>query len=89
MGSVQLLQEALIRGWYSSTVSWRETYYSYTQSTNSNSNLFAMSVMSSSLNVEFDELHRSIFISNPSITADPDLDVISCGRRQLYIEPWW
>ena len=51
--------------------------------------LFAMLVMSSSLHIEFNELYWSVFISNGLITTDPDLDVISCGRRQLYIEPWW
>ena len=51
--------------------------------------LFAMLVMSSSLHIEFNELYRSIFISNLLISTDPDLNVISCGRRQLYIEPWW
>ena len=40
-----------------------------------------------SLHVEFQELYWRIFSSN--ITADPDLNVISCGGRQLYVEPWW
>ena len=43
----------------------------------------------SSFHVEFYELYWSIFITNPCSTTDPDLDVIGCGGRQLYIEPWW
>ena len=45
--------------------------------------------MSSSFHIELNELYRSIFISNSSITTDPNLNVISCGRRQCYVEPWW
>ena len=45
--------------------------------------------MSSSFDIEFYELYWSIFIPNPLIATDPDLDVISCGGRQSYIDPWW
>ena len=49
-----------------------------------------IAVMSSSLHVELYELYRSIFISNPIIPTDPDLDIISCVGRQCHIEPrWW
>ena len=41
------------------------------------------------LHIEFHELYRCVFISNPLITTDPDLNVIGCGRMQFYIEPWW
>ena len=41
------------------------------------------------LHIEFHELYRRVFISNPFITADPDLNVISWGGRQFYIESWW
>ena len=51
--------------------------------------VFAVLIVFSSLDIKFDELYWSIFISNPFITTDPDLEVINCGRRQLYIEPWW
>ena len=43
----------------------------------------------SSLHIEFYELYWRIFSLNPIICTDPDLNVIGCGRRQLYIEPWW
>ena len=39
--------------------------------------------------VKFNELYWSIFIVNTLISTDPDLNVISCGRRQCYVEPWW
>ena len=46
--------------------------------------------MSSSFYIKFNDLYRSIFIYNCFISTDPNLNVISCGRRQLYIEPrWW
>ena len=39
--------------------------------------------------LKFDKLYRSIFISNPFLTTDPDVDVISGWGRQCYVEPWW
>ena len=51
--------------------------------------ILAVLVMFSLFHIEFHELYWRIFISNTFITTDPDLNVISCGRRQLYIEPWW
>ena len=53
------------------------------------SNLFTVFIMSSSLHIEFHEMYWRIANSNPNIITDPDLNVISCGRRQLYTEPWW
>ena len=46
-------------------------------------------VCPSSLHIEFHELYWRIFISSSFITTDPDLDVITCGGRERYIEPWW
>ena len=42
-----------------------------------------------SLHIEFYELYWRIFSLNPIIRTDSHFDVISCGGRQLYIEPWW
>ena len=45
--------------------------------------------MSSSLHIEFQELYWSTFIVVSLITTNPYFNVISGGRGQLYIEPWW
>ena len=43
----------------------------------------------SSLHIEFYELYWRIFSLNSIIRTDSHFDVMSCGGRQLYIEPWW
>ena len=45
--------------------------------------------MSYSFYIKFYKLYWRIFICIPFIATDPDLDVISCGGRQCYIEPRW
>ena len=52
--------------------------------------LFTVSIMPSSLHIEFYKLYRSIYTTNAVLTADPDLNVIIWRWRQRYIEPrWW
>ena len=87
----------IIMGWYSINKG-EQLHSSYTSSSKFRSKLNSTSyaptnssllVMSSSFDIEFYELYWSIFIPNPLIATDPDLDVISCGGRQSYIDPWW
>ena len=85
---------ALVRVSNSSTIQvgggQLRTYYSYTiYKFQFQFQFVAVIIVFSSLDIKFHELYRSIFPFNPFITTDPDLNVISCGRRQLYIEPWW
>ena len=73
------------KGWYSSRIQVGGKHYLQ----NPNPDFFAVSNMSSSFDVELYELYWSVFVSTSLITTDPDFNVVSCGRRQLYIEPWW
>ena len=51
---------------------------------------FTLSILFCSLYIQLYHLYWRIFISKICPITDPDLDVIGCRRRQLYIEPrWW
>ena len=84
---------ALVRRWYSSCkLEGRQlllntttlNYTSYNQL-----HVLCFAEISTSLHVEFHELYWSIFIITPTSHTDSDLNLISCGGRQCYIEPWW